>query len=153
EHAGRGELDLHAGLGVRVPGTQRPDVLGGDVRPVLGAEEVLQEDLEAERQPLVPGYLVELVDLVASATDAELAPRTEAVEARHVALLCRRRPLRGKLPAPRRRGGLRSPNGARLHSKPYVRLIFSSSRHACLQKSMMFDLLTPRLTLSLDLCR
>jgi hypothetical protein len=50
DHAGGGELDLGVRLGGRVPAGERPDVVGGDVGAVLGAQQVLQEDLEAEGQ-------------------------------------------------------------------------------------------------------
>src|SRR3712207_8690546 len=42
----RGELDLLVRLGVRVPVRQRADVVGGDVRAVLGAQQVLEEHLD-----------------------------------------------------------------------------------------------------------
>ena len=58
------------GSALGVPGAQRADVVGGDVRAVLGAQQVLQQDLQAVRQPLVPVDLVDLVDLVARVTDA-----------------------------------------------------------------------------------
>ena len=49
DHAGRRELDLLARLGLGVPAAERPDVVGGDVRAVLGAEQVLQQHLQAVR--------------------------------------------------------------------------------------------------------
>ena len=49
DHARRGELDLLVGLGVGVPAGERLDVVGGDVLAVLGAQQVLQQHLEAER--------------------------------------------------------------------------------------------------------
>ena len=52
DHPGRGELDLGVRLGGRVPAGQRADVVGGDVRAVLGAQQVLQQHLEAEREAL-----------------------------------------------------------------------------------------------------
>ena len=52
DHARRGELDLGVGLGLGVPAGQRAHVVCGDVRPVLGAQQVLQQDLQAERQRL-----------------------------------------------------------------------------------------------------
>ncbi len=42
------------GSAVGVPAGQGPDVLGGDVRAVLGAQQVLQQDLQAVRQALWP---------------------------------------------------------------------------------------------------
>jgi hypothetical protein len=50
DHARRRELDLLVGLGGLVPAGDRLDVVGGDVRAVLGAEQVLQQHLQAERQ-------------------------------------------------------------------------------------------------------
>jgi hypothetical protein len=79
-----GELDLDARVGGRFPAAQRPDVVGGDVRAVLGAEQVLQENLQAVRQAVVPVHGVDPVVLIARVADAQLAARTEGVEARHV---------------------------------------------------------------------
>ena len=45
---GRGELDLGVGLPGRVPARQRGYLAGGDVGAVLVAEQVLQQDLQAE---------------------------------------------------------------------------------------------------------
>jgi hypothetical protein len=39
------------------PSRQRPDVVGGDVRAVLGPEQVLQQDLQGVRQAVVPSTL------------------------------------------------------------------------------------------------
>jgi len=50
DHARRCELDLGVGLGTRVPAGEGADVARGDVGAVLGPQEVLEEDLEAERQ-------------------------------------------------------------------------------------------------------
>src|SRR5215475_2407220 len=87
EYARRGELDLHARLRLGFPRTERANVVGGDVRAILGAQQVLQQHLQAEWQAFMAGYLADLVDVVARVTDAQLALRTEGVEARHVALL------------------------------------------------------------------
>ena len=46
---GRGELDLGVGLLVRIPLGQRAHVIGADVDAVLVAEQVLQQDFQAER--------------------------------------------------------------------------------------------------------
>jgi hypothetical protein len=70
EHAGRGELDFHARVGGSIPLAQRPDVGGRDVRAVLGPQQVLEQDLQAERQALVARHLADLVDVVARVTDA-----------------------------------------------------------------------------------
>ncbi len=51
DHAGRRELDLGVRLRLRVPGAERTDVVGGDVRAVLGPQQVLQQHLEAVRKP------------------------------------------------------------------------------------------------------
>ena len=47
DHARRRELDLVLGLGRRVPGGEGADVVGGDVGAVLGAQQVLEQHLEA----------------------------------------------------------------------------------------------------------
>ena len=67
QHAGRLEGDLVGRLGLRVPGGDRLDVLGGHGIAVLEAQSVLQEDLERVRQPGGVELLlqrVETVDLV-----------------------------------------------------------------------------------------
>ena len=78
-HAGRGELDLLVGLGRRVPVRDRPDVVGGDVRAVLGAQQVLEENLQAEGQLLGALHRVEPEDVVVGAVDGERRPGSEAV--------------------------------------------------------------------------
>ncbi len=87
QHPRRGELDLHTGLRGRVPAAERPDVVGGDVGAVLGAQQVLQQDLQAVRQPFGAFDPVELEDVVRRVTNGQLGLRAEAVEAGHVALL------------------------------------------------------------------
>ena len=72
------------GSALGIPAAQGADVVGGDVRAVLGTQEVLQQDLQAERQAVVPVHRADPVDLVARVTDAQLALRTEGVQARHV---------------------------------------------------------------------
>jgi hypothetical protein len=84
QHPRRGELDLHARLRRRVPVTQRADVRRGDVRPVLRPQQVLQQDLQAVRQPLLTADPVEPVNVVCRIADAQRALRTEGVEAGHV---------------------------------------------------------------------
>ena len=79
DHAGRGELDLLVGLGRRVPVRDRPDVVGGDVRAVLGAQQVLQEDLQAEGQLVGALHRVEPEDVVVGAVDGERRSCSEAV--------------------------------------------------------------------------
>ncbi|CAB4921390.1 unannotated protein [freshwater metagenome] len=79
DHAGRGELDLLVGLGRGVPAGDRPHVVGGDVRAVLGAEQVLQEDLEAVGQLVSALHRVEPEDVVVGAVDAQRRPGSEAV--------------------------------------------------------------------------
>jgi hypothetical protein len=78
------ELDLLAGFGFRVPAAERTDVVGGDVDAVLGAEQVLQQDLEAVRELVRALDLVEPVDVVRLVTDLELRLGPEAVDARHL---------------------------------------------------------------------
>ncbi len=86
QHPGRGELDLHAGVGGRVPAAERADVVGGDVRAVLGPQQVLQQDLQGVRQARVALHLVDRENLVARVPDAQLALRTKGVQAGHVKL-------------------------------------------------------------------
>ena len=87
DDAGRRELDLRVGLGVRVPRPERADVVGGDVGAVLGAQEVLEEHLEAVGQGLLPLDSGEAVDLVGLTTDLEVPLGLEAVNTAHSGLL------------------------------------------------------------------
>src|SRR3974390_1610952 len=59
-----GELDLGARIPARVPLSERVDVIGGDVGAVLVAEQVLQQDLEAEWEGLRSFRRVQPVDFV-----------------------------------------------------------------------------------------
>ena len=85
-HDARGrELDLGVGLRRGNPRAEGTDVRIGDVRTVLGAEQVLQEHLEAERELLVAVDGVDAEDLVVRLTDPEGVLRPETVYCRHVA--------------------------------------------------------------------
>jgi hypothetical protein len=81
--ASRRELDLGVGLGGGIPRAERLDLLLRDIRAVLGAEQVLEQHLEAERQLLVAGHGVEPEDLVGLVTDVERVLRPETVHCRH----------------------------------------------------------------------
>jgi hypothetical protein len=83
DHAGRGELDLGVGLGRGIPTAERLDVRAGDVRAVLGAQQVLEQHLEAVGQALVARYPIDPEDLVFLLADGEGALRTEAVDRCH----------------------------------------------------------------------
>ena len=93
DHARRRELDLLVGVGVGVPAGEGPDVVGGDVGAVLGAQQVLEQHLQGERQALdvqpVAGDGVQPEDLVGLAAHVERALGSEAV-------------LTGHPPSPRR---------------------------------------------------
>ena len=58
-----------SGSAVGIPGSERLDLRLGDVRAVLGAQQVLQQHLEAERELLVPGDGVDAEHLVVGAAD------------------------------------------------------------------------------------
>ena len=87
DHAGGRELDLLVGRGAGVPAGDRLDVVGGDVRAVLGAEQVLQQHLQREGQALDVEALtldrVESVDLVGLSVHVQGALGTEAVLTGH----------------------------------------------------------------------
>jgi hypothetical protein len=78
-HASGRELDLRARLGVRVPVRQGLDVLGRDVRAVLGAKQVLEQHLQAVRQLLLAGHRVQPEDLVTFVADGQCVARPETV--------------------------------------------------------------------------
>ncbi len=84
--AGGRELDLGVGFGVRVPGGERAHVVGGDVRAVLGPQQVLQQDLQAERQTLCALHGAQPEHLVGGVADVERAAGAEAVLTSHVQL-------------------------------------------------------------------
>lgn len=87
DHAGGRELDLLVGVRGLVPPGQRLDVVGGDVGTVLGAQQVLQQDLQRERERLhvqaLAGHGVEPEDLVGLAVHVQGALGTEAVLTGH----------------------------------------------------------------------
>ena len=66
------------------PRAEGADVVGGDVRAVLGPQQVLQQDLQGVGQARVALHLVDRENLVARVCDAQLALRTKGVEAGHV---------------------------------------------------------------------
>ncbi len=82
DHSGGCELDLNAGLGVLVPAEQAPHVVGGDVRAVLGPQQVFQQDLQAVREPRRVSRGSQAVDLVRGVADFQLSLGAEAVQAR-----------------------------------------------------------------------
>ena len=77
--AGRGELDLGVRLGGRVPAGQCLDLVAGDVRAVLGAQQVLEQHLQAERAALRALHRVQPGNLVGGAADLEGPAGPEAV--------------------------------------------------------------------------
>ncbi len=80
ENARRRELDLDARFGVRVPVPQRADVVRRDVGAVLGAQQVLQQHLEAVREVLAALDRAQPVDLVVRLADLEPTLCTERVD-------------------------------------------------------------------------
>jgi len=79
DHTGRAELDLGVGLGCGVPVRDGLDLRPRDVLAVFGAEQVLEQDLQAERELLVTGDTVDSEDLVVGFTDGELLFGPKAV--------------------------------------------------------------------------
>jgi hypothetical protein len=70
QHPRRRELDLGA-LGVRIPGAERVNLLGGHQRTVLMAQQVLQQHLQAEGQPRRALQAVQPEHLVRQLADRE----------------------------------------------------------------------------------
>jgi hypothetical protein len=83
DHSRRSELDLGVRLRSGIPTGQCADVFGGDVGAVLGAQQVLQQDLEAERQPLRPVDGRQPEDLVFGSACRQGPACSEAVSAGH----------------------------------------------------------------------
>ena len=82
DHPGRGELDLDARLGARIPVGDRVDVLGGDVGAVLGAQQVLGQHLEAVGEFLGARHGVEAIDLVTVFIDRQGVAGSKRVQGR-----------------------------------------------------------------------
>ena len=85
-HARGRERDLLGGLGVVVPARERLDVLLADGDAVLGAQQVLEQDLQRERQPRDVELLLERiqpVDLIGTPADLEVGTGAEGIF-RHV---------------------------------------------------------------------
>ena len=61
------ELNLVIRFGTCIPAAERTDVVGGDVRPVLRAQQVLEQDLQAIGQPVVSCNRIDSEDLVGGA--------------------------------------------------------------------------------------
>ena len=80
DHPRRGELDLHARVGRRVPLRDRLDVVLGDVGAVLGAQQVLGEHLEAVGKFLGTGHRVEAVDLVTLVPDLQRVAGSKRID-------------------------------------------------------------------------
>ncbi len=78
-----GELNLGVGLSCGIPRTERADLIGGDVRAVLGAQQVLEQHFEAERECLVAGNGVDPEHLIVGTLDRQKVDRLEAVDCRH----------------------------------------------------------------------
>ncbi len=91
QHARRRERDLVARLGPGLPAGQRLDVGRGDGAVALGAQQVLEQDLQRERQPRDVKALLERVeaeDLKAAFPNFELGTGGKAI-GRHGGLLRR----------------------------------------------------------------
>ena len=84
DDAGRRELNLGVRLSLRVPRAKRVDLLGGDVLAVLGAQQVFEEDLEAERQLVVAVHRIDAEDVVLGAVHRKGVLGAEAVHCGHV---------------------------------------------------------------------
>ena len=73
DHARRRERDFMAGLRLRIPVGQRPNIVRADIAAVGMAEQVFHQDLQRVGQPLdMPvAHGVEPVDLVVPAVDGQ----------------------------------------------------------------------------------
>ena len=80
----RGELDFGVGLGLGHPGAERFDLCSSDVDAVLGAQEILEQHFEAERERGGSRHPVEPKHLVIGRTDGQVVLRIETVDRTHV---------------------------------------------------------------------
>ncbi len=86
QHPRRCERDLPARVGARLPASDRLDVRGGHRAVALGAQKVLEQDLQRERQPRDVEALLQRVDaedLKAPVGERELGAGIEAVGGHH----------------------------------------------------------------------
>src|SRR5205085_11063772 len=70
----------------RIPGGERLDLLRANGLPIFAAQQVLEQDLEGEREPrdvVLRLKRLEPEDLVAALADRERSPRAEAVHDFH----------------------------------------------------------------------
>src|SRR5690606_8794941 len=74
------ELNLRIGFSAWIPSTERRDVLGGHVRTVFGAKQVLEQHLQAVREPLSAFHLIDVEDLKALAVDVKRGSRIKTIE-------------------------------------------------------------------------
>jgi hypothetical protein len=81
DHPRRRELDLGGRLGVRIPAGQRPHVIRRHVHAVLGAQQVLQQDLQAVRQRVGAAHARQPEDLVRAGAHGQPAAGAEGVDA------------------------------------------------------------------------
>ncbi len=82
QHAGGGEGDLLAGVGLGVPAGEGLDVRSADRAVALGPQQVLEQDLQRERQARHVVLALEHIqpeDLILALADRELVPGTKAV--------------------------------------------------------------------------
>ena len=75
-----GELNLGGGFCSGVPAAERLDLLFGDVRTIFGAQQVLQQDLQAKRQRLMSFDSISAEDLVLTIPDCQSVLGLETVE-------------------------------------------------------------------------
>ena len=80
DHTRWRELDFGVRLGVGVPAAKCLDLRLGDVRAVFGAKQVLKEHLQAERQLIVAGHLVDSEDFKLGAAHGQCGLRAETVD-------------------------------------------------------------------------
>ena len=112
QHPGGLEGDLDRGLGLRVPGGDRLDVVRGDRLAVLEAQRVLEQHLERVGQAgdvELRLQRVEAVDLVLAAADLEGRPGSEAVAAHRLSISASPANLRVGLPVVRPARGAARP--------------------------------------------
>ena len=79
DHSCGGELDLRVRRRGRVPARHRGDVARGDARAALVTQQVLEQDLQAERETSRPVHRVQAVHLVCRAAGPQAGTAAEAV--------------------------------------------------------------------------
>ncbi|CAI8335621.1 MAG: Uncharacterised protein [Cellulomonadaceae bacterium TMED98] len=78
-----GELDFRRRFGVRVPGAERADLLGGDIGTVFGAQQVFEKNFQTEWQTIGALDGIDPEDFMLGAANTQCVSCSQTVLTRH----------------------------------------------------------------------